>query len=84
MRHGPTGLQLWPLPGFGRTWRCRWRGLHRYQRGAVLRLTDEGRTIATVADNRRPAGIEIDADGSLIVCDSHRGLLRVLPDTGKW
>ncbi len=83
----PTGLQLWPLPGFGPedvavdAAGAVYTGI---ERGAVLRLTDEGRTIATVADTgARPAGIEIDADGSLIVCDSHRGLLRVLPDTGK-
>jgi sugar lactone lactonase YvrE len=53
-------------------------------RGVVLRLTDEGRTISTVADTgARPAGIELDADGTLIVCDSHRGLLRVQPETGR-
>ncbi len=52
--------------------------------GPVLRLTDEGKTISEVADTgARPTGIELDRDGGLVVCDSHRGLLRVDPRTSK-
>lgn len=83
----PTALQLWPLPGHGPedvavdADGAVFTGI---ERGAVLRLTDAGRTISTVADTgARPAGIEIDQNGSLIVCDSRRGLLRVQPSSGK-
>lgn len=31
----------------------------------------------------RPLGIEVDADGTLIVCDAYRGLLRVDPASGE-
>ena len=31
---------------------------------------------------RPPLGIEIDLDGRLLVCDAHRGVLRVDPRTG--
>jgi len=30
----------------------------------------------------RPLGLEIDPEGRLLVCDAHRGLLRMDPDTG--
>lgn len=51
--------------------------------GAVFRISHDGRTIDRVAHTGgRPLGIEIDADGRLLVCDAHRGLLRVDPRTG--
>lgn len=51
--------------------------------GRILRISNEGRYIEQVADTGgRPLGIELLPDGCLLVCDAHRGLLRVDPDTG--
>ncbi len=51
--------------------------------GRILRLSNRGLTIEQVANTGgRPLGIEIDTDGSLVVCDAHLGLLRVNPDDG--
>jgi sugar lactone lactonase YvrE len=46
--------------------------------GRMLRLLDG--VVDVVADTGgRPLGIEVDADGSLLVCDATRGLLRIRP-----
>ncbi len=46
--------------------------------GRVVRVSADGRTITTVCDTGgRPLGLEWLPDGSLLVCDSRRGLLRV-------
>ena len=46
--------------------------------GAIWRVSPDGAKIDRVADTAgRPLGIEIDLDGRLLVCDAHRGLLRV-------
>jgi len=51
--------------------------------GWVLRLTDGGRSITRIVNTGgRPGGIEVDADGSLVVCDMYRGLLRVDTESG--
>lgn len=51
--------------------------------GRVVRVDPESRTAAVVADTRgRPLGLEVDGDGTLVVCDTERGLLRVDPLTG--
>ncbi|MBS42045.1 MAG: strictosidine synthase [Nocardioides sp.] len=51
--------------------------------GAIHRVSHDGRTVEKVAHTGgRPLGIEIDGDGRLMVCDAHRGLLRVDPATG--
>jgi sugar lactone lactonase YvrE len=51
--------------------------------GRILRISNEGRQIEQVADTGgRPLGIELLPDGWLLVCDAHRGLLRVDPDSG--
>jgi sugar lactone lactonase YvrE len=51
--------------------------------GRILRITDHGKQIATIAETKgRPLGIELLADGALLVCDSKRGLLRIAPATG--
>ena len=50
--------------------------------GRILRL-DKDRQVEQVADTGgRPLGIEIASDGTLIVCDCTRGLLRVNTSTG--
>ena len=46
--------------------------------GAIWRVGHDGSSVDKVADTGgRPLGIEIDLDGRLLVCDAHRGLLRV-------
>ncbi|MDQ4008576.1 MAG: SMP-30/gluconolactonase/LRE family protein [Actinomycetota bacterium] len=48
--------------------------------GRILRLGDDG--VETVAmTGGRPLGLEHAPDGSLVVCDARRGLLRVDPGT---
>lgn len=52
--------------------------------GRILRISNEGRQIEQVADTGgRPLGIEVLPDGRLLVCDAHRGLLRVDPGGGS-
>ena len=51
--------------------------------GAVLRVSHDGSRVEQVGSTGgRPLGIEVDPDGRLLVCDSHRGVLRMDPDTG--
>lgn len=51
--------------------------------GRIMRLRPpHGDPTLLCATGGRPLGIEIDADGSLIVCDASLGLLRVDPATG--
>jgi len=50
--------------------------------GRILRVGRDG-VVTEIADTHGyPLGIELAGDGSLIVCDCHRGLLRVDPRTG--
>ncbi|MBV8930933.1 MAG: hypothetical protein JO285_00015, partial [Kutzneria sp.] len=52
--------------------------------GRILRLTDEGQRIEQLADTGgRPDGIELMADGGLLVCDARLGLLRIDPVSGQ-
>jgi sugar lactone lactonase YvrE len=51
--------------------------------GAIWRVGPDGAKVDRVAETGgRPLGIEIDPDGRLLVCDAHRGLLRVDTRTG--
>jgi sugar lactone lactonase YvrE len=51
--------------------------------GSIFRVTHDGRRIDRVGfTGGRPLGIEIDLDGRLLVCDAHRGVLRVDPRSG--
>jgi sugar lactone lactonase YvrE len=51
--------------------------------GAVFRLSPDGRRIDRVGDTGgRPLGLELLPDGRLLVCDAHRGLLALDPETG--
>ncbi len=46
--------------------------------GAIWRVSPDGAKVDRVAETGgRPLGLEIDLDGRLLVCDAHRGLLRV-------
>jgi len=51
--------------------------------GSIFRVSHDGRRIDRIAHTGgRPLGIEIDGDGRLLVCDAHRGVLRIDPRTG--
>jgi sugar lactone lactonase YvrE len=46
--------------------------------GSIWRVAHDGRRLDLVArTGGRPLGIEMDPDGRLLVCDAHRGVLRV-------
>ncbi|MBZ5733652.1 SMP-30/gluconolactonase/LRE family protein [Nocardioides sp. TRM66260-LWL] len=46
--------------------------------GTIWRVAHDGsRTERVAHTGGRPLGLELDADGRLLVCDAHRGLLRV-------
>lgn len=52
--------------------------------GRILRYPRGGGPPEVVADtDGRPLGIEVDRDGTLVVCDPRRGLLRVDPANGE-
>jgi len=51
--------------------------------GSIFRIGHDAQRIERVAHTEgRPLGIEIDLDGRLLVCDAHRGVLRVDPASG--
>jgi sugar lactone lactonase YvrE len=51
--------------------------------GYLLRISPDGRSIERVAQTGgRPLGIEVHPEGWLVVCDAHRGLLRIDPASG--
>ncbi|QJY50516.1 SMP-30/gluconolactonase/LRE family protein [Pseudonocardia broussonetiae] len=51
--------------------------------GRILRLDVDRRLEETIADTGgRPLGLEVLPDGRIVVCDAHRGLLRLDPATG--
>ena len=51
--------------------------------GYLLRISPGGRTIDRIAQTGgRPLGIEVHPEGWLVVCDAHRGLLRIDPASG--
>ena len=51
--------------------------------GSIFRVSHDGRRIDRIAHTGgRPLGIEIDLDGRLLVCDAHRGVLRIDARTG--
>ena len=79
-------VERWPMPGVGPedvAVDAQGRVYVGTNDGQILRVTNEGATIERVASTGgRPVGIEVDADGSLVVCDMLRGLLRVDPESG--
>lgn len=52
--------------------------------GRILAMTPAGTTRLVGETGGRPLGIEIAADGTLLVCDAYRGLLRVDPTSGRF
>lgn len=52
--------------------------------GAIIRIRP-GSTPEVVGNTGgRPLGLAVSADGRLLICDSHRGLLRLDPATGRF
>ena len=52
--------------------------------GRIVRIPADGAEPAVVADTEgRPLGLTVARDGRLLICDSHRGLLALDPDSGK-
>ena len=46
--------------------------------GSIFRIGHDGRRVDRIAHTGgRPLGIEVDLDGRLLVCDAHRGVLRI-------
>jgi len=46
--------------------------------GSIFRISHDGGKVDRIAQTQgRPLGLEIDADGRLLVCDAYKGLLRV-------
>lgn len=84
-RSGP--LTVVPLPGHapedvvvdadGQVW----TGL---DDGRILRITPEGAVTVVADTGGRPLGLGFGADGRLLVCDSHRGLLRLDTASGAF
>lgn len=82
-----AGLDVIPIPGTGpedvavdATGRI-YTGT---REGYLLRIAPDGTRIDRIAQTGgRPLGIEVHPDGWLVVCDAHRGLLRVDPDSGS-
>ena len=51
--------------------------------GYILRVSPDGRSVERIAQTGgRPLGIEVHPEGWLVVCDAHRGVLRIDPATG--
>lgn len=80
-------LEVYPLPGSGAedvALDDRGRIYTGTREGYLLRISPDGRHVERIAQTGgRPLGIEVHPDGYLIVCDAHRGLLRVGPDDGS-
>ena len=56
-----------------------WTGI---EDGRIIRITHDGSSAQVVADTGgRPLGLAVARDGRLLICDSHRGLLRYDPTT---
>ena len=52
--------------------------------GKVVRIDGKGGTTTVVGDTGgRPLGLAVARDGRILVCDSHRGLLRMNPANGE-
>ena len=48
--------------------------------GRIVRISADGNSVQVVADTGgRPLGLAVARDGRLLICDSHRGLLRYDP-----
>jgi sugar lactone lactonase YvrE len=80
-------MRVIPVPGVGPedvVVDARGRIITGVEDGRIWRLSPDGLQITQLADTGgRPLGIELFADGALLVCDAQRGLLRVDPSDGE-
>ncbi len=81
-------LELLPLPARGEDVAVDGEGrlVAGLEDGRIVRISRERGTptVETLVNTcGRPLGIEVDVVGSLIVCDTKRGLLRIDPDTRR-
>lgn len=51
--------------------------------GRILRITPDGTCRVVANTGGRPLGLAVGRHGSILICDSHRGLLRLEPATGR-
>ncbi|MFM7598111.1 MAG: SMP-30/gluconolactonase/LRE family protein [Actinomycetota bacterium] len=82
-----AGVDVIPIPGTGAedvAVDSQGRIYTGTREGYILRISPDGRHVERIVQTGgRPLGIEIHPDGYLIVCDAHRGLLRIHPDTAE-
>ncbi|PQM47236.1 Gluconolactonase [Mycobacterium talmoniae] len=58
-----------------------WAGL---DGGRIVRVSaDDGKPTVVADTGGRPLGLHVARDGRLLICDSHRGLLALDPDSGR-
>lgn len=82
---GPAELTIVPMPGDGPedvvvdAYGNLWTGL---VDGRIVRTRADGTTMVVADTGGRPLGLHVALDGRLLICDSHRGLLALDPDTG--
>lgn len=79
--HRLDAAERWPLPGVGPedvAFDDDGNAYTGVDDGRILRVPPGGGDPETVArTDGRPLGVEADRDGTLVVCDAYRGLLRV-------
>lgn len=79
-------VEVLPVPGAGAEDVAVADDGHLYtgtREGYLLRVSPDGRHVERFAQTGgRPLGIEVHPDGSIIVCDAHRGLLQVDTTSG--
>jgi len=77
-------VEIWPAPGVGPedvVLDAEGRVYAGLEDGRILRYGPDGEGPEVLVDTGgRPLGLEIDADGSLVICDGDRGLLRLSAD----
>jgi sugar lactone lactonase YvrE len=83
----PADITLVPVPGVGPedvvvdAAGQIWTGL---EDGRIVRISPDGGEPTVVGNTGgRPLGMHVAADGRVLICDSHRGLLAMQPDSGK-
>jgi sugar lactone lactonase YvrE len=83
---GLPALTLVPMPGHGPedvvtdAAGALWTGL---VDGRIVRLTPDGDATVVADTGGRPLGLHVARDGRVLVCDSHRGLLALHPQSGE-
>ncbi|WP_308170508.1 SMP-30/gluconolactonase/LRE family protein [[Mycobacterium] fortunisiensis] len=83
---GPAALSVVPMPGDGPEDVVAdaaghlWTGL---VDGRIVRVSPDGAATVIADTGGRPLGMHVARDGRVLICDSHRGLLALDPETRK-